>query len=110
MNNEAKNEELNALFLQSLVCCTSLEKINNEICGESLDKEILQKMNWDINSIEMRNFDKSLYDTKEQKEILINLMEQIKIKGNIFINNFESNINYNSENTISEIFPPVHLL
>ena len=105
LNNEAKNEELNALFLQSLVCCTSLEKINNEICGESLDKEILQKMNWDINSIEMRNFDKSLYDTKEQKEILINLMEQIKIKGNIFINNFESNINYNSENTISEIFP-----
>ena len=105
VNNEAKNEELNALFLQCLVCCTSLEKINNEICGEILDKEILKKMDWDINSIEMRNYDESLYDNKEQAEILMNIIEEIKKKGNIFINNYDHNINYNSNNTISEIFP-----
>ena len=55
LNNEEKNEKLNALFLQCLVCCTSLEKINNEICLEILDKKILGKIDWDINSIVIRN-------------------------------------------------------
>ena len=109
LNNEAKNEELNALFLQCLVCCTSLEKINNEICGEILDKKILEKIDWDINSIEIRNEmddNPSLFNNSEQTQNLISIIEEIKKKGNIFINNYENyNINYNSRNTISEVFP-----
>ena len=107
-SDEAKNEELNALFLQCLVCCTNLEKINNEICGEMLDKEILEKMDWDINSIEIKNeiYNNIFFDNKEQTENLINIIEEIKKKGNIFINNYDNkNINYNSFNNISEVFP-----
>ena len=107
LNNDAKNEELNALFLQCLVCCTSLEKVNNEICGEIMDKEILEKMDWDINSIEIRNElnDNLVLDNKEETEKIINIIEEIKKKGNIFISNYNNNINYNSLNTISEVFP-----
>ena len=107
VNDALKNEELNALFLQCLICCTSLEKINNEICGEIMDKEILEKMDWDINSIEKKNEndENNFYDNKEQSEKLIKIIEEIKKKGNIFINNYDNNINYNSTNTISEVFP-----
>ena len=107
VNDVLKNEELNAMFLHCLVCCTSLEKINNEICGETMDKEILRKMNWDINSIEIRNetYDNPLYENKEDIDNINRIIKEIKAKGNIFINNYDSNINYNSINTISEIFP-----
>ena len=107
VNDALKNEELNALFLQCLVCCTSLVKINNEICGDTLEKEILEKMDWDINSIELKNevYDNNFYDKKEETEKLINVIEEIKKKGNIFINKYDNIISYNSINTISEVFP-----
>ena len=108
VNDSLKNEELNALFLQCLICCTSLEKINNEICGDIMDQEIIEKMDWDINSIEIKNemYENNFDDNKEQTEKLINIIEEIKKKGNIFINNYDNNnINYNSTNTISEVFP-----
>ena len=94
LNDDSKNEEINALFLQCLVCCTSLEKVNNEICGEIMDKEILEKMDWDINSIEIRNelYDNLALDNKEETDKIINIIEEIKKKGNIFINNYVNNI------------------
>ena len=106
-NEEMKNDELNALFLQSMICCTSLDKINNEICGEKMDKEILEKMDWDMNCIEIKNenYDNNLFDAKERIDIINGLIEDIKKKGNIFIRNYDNNINFNSSNTISEIFP-----
>ena len=108
LNEGIKNEELNALFLQSLICCSSLIKINNEICGEKIDKEIFEKLNWEINSIGIKdNSDENSF-SDEQKQInekLISLIEEIKIKGSIFIHNFDNNINYNSFNIISEVFP-----
>ena len=74
MNDVLKNEESNAMFLHCLVCCTSLEKINNEICGEALDKEILEKMKWDINSIEIRDeiYENPLYNNKEDINKILN--------------------------------------
>ena len=107
VNDNLKNEENNALFLHCLVCCTSLEKINNEICGENMDKEILEKMKWDINSIEVKNeiSDNQVNDKREDISKFIRIIKEIKKKGNIFINNYDNNINYNSINTISEIYP-----
>jgi len=106
-NEEMKNDELNALFLQCMICCTSLDKINNEICGEKMDKEIMEKMDWDMNSIEIRDEsnDNMLFDAKEKIDRINSLIEDIKKKGNIFIRNYDSNINLNSSNTISEVFP-----
>lgn len=106
-NEEMKNDELNALFLQCMICCTSLDKINNEICGEKMDKEILEKMDWDMNSIEIKNesYDNTFFDAKERIDRINNLIEDIKKKGNIFIRNCDSNVNFNSSNIISEVFP-----
>ena len=109
LNDEIKNDELNALFLQSIICCNNLKKINNEICGESIDKEILEKTNWDINSIEIKDendkYDNIFIKHKEKNEKLICLIEEIKKKGTIFIKNYDNNITYNSFKIISEVFP-----
>ena len=107
LNEDLKNEELNAFFLESIICCSGLTKINNEICGDEMEKEIFEKMNWDINSTEIKdeNNDNHFTNQKELNERLINLIGEIKKKGSIFINNYDNNINYNSSNIISEVFP-----
>ena len=107
LNDDLKNEELNAFFLESIICCSDLTKINNEICGEKMEKEILEKMNWDINSTEIKdeNNDNPFSNQKELNERLINLIGEIRKKGSIFINNYDNNISYNSSNIISEVFP-----
>ena len=107
LDEDLKNEELNAFFLESIICCSGLIKINNEICGEEMEKEILEKMNWDINSTEIKdeNNDNPFSNQKELNERLINLIGEIRKKGSIFINNYDNNINYNSSNIISEVFP-----
>ena len=40
-----------ACFIEIITTCHSLEKIDNEIYGNSIDKEIFDKLKWDINSI-----------------------------------------------------------
>ena len=100
------NYELSALFLQCLICCTNLAKINNEICGNLIEKELINKMKWDINTVEI------LSDNDEEENGNINSSETIIDKihriGSIFFNNtnnISNNYNYNSLNIISEVFP-----
>lgn len=120
-NNEKKNNnhknsftvknisyELSALFLQCLLCCSNLLKINNEICGNLIEKEIIDIMKWDINTVEIinDNSEEINYNNKDNSDIIIDKIHRI---GSIFFNN-TNNINsgysnYDSMNIISEVFP-----
>ena len=104
--NDNSDYELSALFLQCLICCTNIAKINNEICGNILEKEIIDIMKWDINTVEILSENNSNNNYTEQDTSYI--IEQIHKTGSIFFNNTTNiinNYNYNSLNIINEVFP-----
>ena len=102
------NFELSALFLQCLVCCSNLLKINNEICGNIIEKEVIEMMKWDINTVEIiaDDNDNNANNSQENSESIIDKIHRI---GSIFFNNANnissSSLNNNSKNIISEVFP-----
>ena len=107
LNNDNNLYELSALFLQCLICCTNLAKINNEICGNIIEKEIIDIIKWDINTVELskENNDVTNYSNLENKE---NIIDKIHKMGSIFFkdsNNISNNYKYNSLNIINEVFP-----
>ena len=73
--NDNNDYELSALFLQCLICCTNIAKINNEICGNILEKEIIDIMKWDINTVEVLSENNSNNNYIEQDTS--NIIEQI---------------------------------
>ena len=94
--------------MQCLLCCSNLLKINNEICGNLIEKEIIDIMKWDINTVEIinDNSEEINYNNKDNSDIIIDKIHRI---GSIFFNN-TNNINsgysnYDSMNIISEVFP-----
>ena len=100
------NYELSSLFLQCLICCTNLVKINNEICGNLIEKEIIDMLKWDINTVEFSSgnnedpFNNTIVKDTE------NIIDQIHRIGSIFLDEANNtNINYNSKNIINEVFP-----
>ena len=101
------NFELSALFLQCLVCCSNLLKINNEICGNIIEKEVIDMMKWDINTVEIINEDNE--DTNNSQENSESIIDKIHRIGSIFFNNANNissnSLNNNSKNIISEVFP-----
>ena len=120
-NNETKNNyhnnsfignnnnyELSALFLQCLICCTNLIRVNNEICGNLIEKEIIDIMKWDINTVEIMsdNSDNSNLNNQNNSE---NIIDKIHRVGSIFFNKsnniINNNYNYDSMNIINEAFP-----
>ena len=106
-NSINNNFELSALFLQCLVCCSNLLKINNEICGNIIEKEVIDMMKWDINTVEIINEDNE--DTNNSQENSESIIDKIHRIGSIFFNNANNissnNFNSNSKNIISEVFP-----
>ena len=107
LENEHISYELSALFLQCLICCTNLVKINNEICGNLIEKEIIDIIKWDINTVELltENNDSINYNNLKDNE---NIVDKIHRIGSIFFNesnNINNNYNYNSLNVINEVFP-----
>ena len=102
------NFELSALFLQCLVCCSNLLKINNEICGNIIEKEVIEMMKWDINTVEIINDDND-NNTNNSQENSESIIDKIHRIGSIFFNNANnissSSLNNNSKNIISEVFP-----
>ena len=99
------NYEMSALFLQCLICCSNLIKINNEICGNIIEKEIIDMMKWDINTVEIISEDNLDPKNQNKNESIIDKIHRI---GSIFFNNtnnISSNYNLASSNIISEIFP-----
>ena len=104
-NTINNNYELSALFLQCLICCTNTAKINNEICGNILEKEIIDIMKWDINTVEIISENNSNSDFTKKSE---NIIDKIHKFGGIFFNDaftINNNYNYNSLNVINEVFP-----
>ena len=105
INNGNTSYELSALFLQCLLCCSNLAKINNEICGNIIDKEIIDLMKWDINTVELISENAENANFYQNTENIINKIHRI---GSIFFedtNNINNNFNYNSLNIINEVFP-----
>ena len=103
--DENTSYELSALFLQCLICCSNLAKINNEICGNIIDKEIIELMKWDINTVELMSENNEDANYYKKTENIINKIHRI---GSIFFddtNNINNNYNYNSLNIINEVFP-----
>ena len=106
-HKNSNNFELSALFLQCLVCCSNLLKINNEICGNIIEKEVIEMMKWDINTVEIINEDnEDINNSQENSESIIDKIHRI---GSIFFNNANNissnSLNNNSKNIISEVFP-----
>lgn len=51
-------KQMATLFLECMICCNNLEKINNKLVGNFLEKEILSQIKWQL---------KILSDDKEKK-------------------------------------------
>ena len=51
------NKRFSIYFLQTLVTCHNLERINNETCGNLLDQNILKILKWEVNNTEEKVFD-----------------------------------------------------
>ena len=105
--NYNSNYELSSLFLECLICCTNTAKINNEICGNIIEKEIIDIMKWDINTVEImsENNSNSNCINPDKNE---NIIDKIHKFGSIFFKdavNINNNYNYNSLNIINEVFP-----
>lgn len=96
------------MFLQCLVCCSNLLKINNEICGNIIEKEVIEMMKWDINTVEIINDDND-NNTNNSQENSESIIDKIHRIGSIFFNNANNissnSLNNNSKNIISEVFP-----
>ena len=100
--------ELCSLFLHCIICCTNLAKINNEICGNIMEKELINMMKWDINTVEIVSENECKDMDSSNLDIPENLIDKIHRIGSIFFNNannISNNYNYNSLNVISEVFP-----
>ena len=54
-HSQISNLKLPVLFLQCIVTCHNLEKINNKMCGNLLEQDILKTMKWDISNINILN-------------------------------------------------------
>ena len=66
--NDDCNSRLTAAFLECLVCCNKLVKINNEICGNFVDQQILKSLKWDINTC-INDFDNNNISLNDKVEI-----------------------------------------
>ena len=105
--NYNSNYELSSLFLECLICCTNIAKINNEICGNIIEKEIIDIMKWDINTVEIMSENNSNSNCINQDKNE-NIIDKIHKFGSIFFKdavNINNNYNYNSLNIINEVFP-----
>ena len=68
------------LFLECMVCCNDLEKINNQIYGNSIEKEIFSQIKWEmkINAEENKNkYNKHLFGEDDEDNIIMNHNETI---------------------------------
>ena len=102
------NYELSAIFLQCIICCSNLLKVNNEICGNLIEKEIIDLIKWDINTVDIIN-DNSNDSNLNNQDNSENIIDKIHRTGSIFFNNSNNinnnNYNYDSMNIINEVFP-----
>ena len=92
-NNPISNSKISVLFLQCIVTCHNLEKINNEICGNLLEQDILKIMKWDISNVNVIN-------EKGEEEVFTEIFPKnyykitegiLKLKG-VQINSFKLRI------------------
>ena len=73
-------KKMAVLFLECLVCCNDLQKINNQIYGNSIEKEIFFQLNWEmkINSENKDKLNKKHLFFYEKKDIILNNNESIE--------------------------------
>ena len=64
------NKRFSIYFLQTLVTCHNLEKINNETCGNILDQNILKILKWEVN-----NTEEKIFDANEKIKSIVNITE-----------------------------------
>ena len=77
--------ELCSLFLHCIICCTNLAKINNEICGNIMEKELIKMMKWDINTVEIVSESECKDTDSCNLDIPENLIDKIHRIGSIFL-------------------------
>ena len=106
INSNEINVKINKnmiLFLECLLSCNNLERINNNIFGNIIERNIFDEMKWDI-----KTYDKYNYLSEEENNNKINLKENSFSNNNSLYYNckysFENNYNFIYEK-ISEIFP-----
>ena len=88
-------KKMAVLFLECLVCCNDLQKINNKIYGNSIEIEIFSQLNWEMKIIsENKNiFNNKHLFTNENDEIILNNNESIETDRTIN-NIYEHNETY----------------
>ena len=92
-------KKMAVLFLECMVSCNNLEKINNQIYGNSIEKEIISQLKWEmkINLDENQyHYKKNLF-TEENKENIYNNESYPSFKTN---NSMNDQNEKNSKNKI----------
>ena len=87
-------KKMAVLFLECMVCCNNLEKINNQIYGNAIEKEIFSQIKWEmkINSEENKNkYNKHLFE--EDGEDNINNHNDTIESNNTYNSAYEENEN-----------------
>ena len=76
-----------ALFLECLLSCNNLEKVNIELFGNPIEKEIFLNMKWDIKTYIYNNLSEIILDDEIPLDNEINNNYYYDNKSNIIINN-----------------------
>ena len=106
---EEYSKSMTALFLECLLSCNSLEKINNKLFGISIEREIFSQIKWEMKiSDEKSDYDinpkeknleneASLNHSKYSKYSIRVLHQKIEIFPNNYYQIMENNKNFNNK-------------
>ena len=88
-------KKLMVLFMECMVSCNTLEKKNNQIAGNGIEKEIFKHVKWEIKAINAKDDSKEFSNGKTKKE-----ENEEDILDNTFANTNFDNKTINSRRTI----------
>ena len=67
-NNKSFHKKLSVLFMECMVSCNTLEKKNNQIAGNGIEKEIFKHVKWEIKTINTKDESKEFSNSKLKKD------------------------------------------
>jgi magnesium-transporting ATPase (P-type) len=73
-------KKMATLFLECMICCNNLEKINNKLVGNFLEKEILSQIKWQLKIISDDNDKKS--NEQDNKKNSNNMTKNKSVQSN----------------------------
>ena len=92
-------KKMATLFLECMLCCNNLEKINNKLVGNFLEKEILSKIKWQLKIVSDDNDKKSNDQSEVDKDKDKDNDDKKKVAKNLSVqSNFTDNFSFYCKN------------